>query len=138
MPTFKVRAYLKASTDGISEALRDNDPVDLEGLGTFKPVKLPSRKVTTVFGGKKRELKLDATTSVDFSVNKELEDEVKTTPASQAPKEEVEGVFRTSPIDSRVGNIQFIELNGKVIPKEILALVPEVIAKKTYCCTFCA
>lgn len=130
IPTFKVRAYLKASTDTVAEALKDNQDVELPGLGRFNLVKLPSRKVTTNFGGKKQVLKLDAATTADFTVSKDLKEEVTTTPASQTPKEDIEDTFRTSPIQQRGSDVQFIELGGKTIPKNILSLVPEDIAKK--------
>lgn len=130
IPTFKVRAYLKACTDSIGESLNGGESVEIPELGRFSLVKLPSRKVTTNFGGKKQVLKLEAVTTADFTVSKVLKEEVTSTPAGQAPKEEIEDTFRTTPIMQRGSDIQFIELGGKTIPKEILTLVPEEIAKK--------
>ncbi len=130
LPTFKVRAYLKASTDVIGEALRADEAVDLSDLGTFKLVRLPSRRVTTNFGGKKQVLKLDAATTADFSVSDTIKDSLTATPNPEAMQEPVEETFRTSPLQSRGSDVQFIELAGKQIPKEILTLVPENIAKK--------
>lgn len=125
-----MRAYLKATTDIIGESLQKNEDVDLPNFGRFSLMRLPSRKVATNFGGKKQILKLEATTTPDFTVSEDLKSEVTATPASQTPHEELEDTFRTIPIQSRGSDVQFIELGGKVITKNVLALVPEAIAKK--------
>ncbi|MEX2361785.1 MAG: HU family DNA-binding protein, partial [Patescibacteria group bacterium] len=114
IPTFRVRAYLKATTDIVGDSLQKNEDVDMGELGKFTLVRLPSRKVTTNFGGKKQVLKLEATTSPSFVVNETLKEQLTTTPESQAPKEEVEEVFRTTPLQSRGSDVQFIELGGKI------------------------
>ena len=125
MPTFKVRAYLKAGTDIIGEALGSDQSVELKGLGTFKLVRLPSRRVTTNFGGKKQVLKLDAATTADFTVSDSIKDSLTATPESQTPKEPIDEAFRISPLQTRGSDVQFIELSGKQIPKNILALIPD-------------
>jgi type IV pilus assembly protein PilB len=130
MPTFKVRAYLRGATDVIGAALQEGEKVELPELGTFKLLRLPIRKVETNFGGKKQVLKLAATTTPDFDISETLKPLVRSTPPSQAPQQPVEDNFRISPLHNRESSVQFIELNGKVIPKTILALVPENLAKK--------
>lgn len=130
LPTFKVRAYLKAGTDVIAEGLRADQIVELPALGTFKLIRLPSRRVTTNFGGKKQVLKLDAATTTDFVVSDELKNSLTSTPAAATPPAALDETFRMSRLQSRGSNVQFIELAGKQIPKEILTLVPENIAKK--------
>lgn len=130
MPGFKVRAYLRGATDVIGEALQEGEKVELAEFGTFKLLRLPSRKVETNFGGKKQVIKLAASTTPDFEVDEKLKAVVRTTPASQAPDQPIEDKFRVSPLQKRGSSVQFIELNGKVIPKTILALVPEPLARK--------
>ncbi len=130
LPTFKVRAYLKAGTDVIGEALRADEAVELPDLGTFKLVRLPSRKVTTNFGGKRQVLKLDAATTIEFTVNEAIKDSLTATPATEAPLQPIDETFRISPLQTRGSDVQFIELSGKQIPKNILALIPDKIARK--------
>lgn len=130
MPGFKVRAYLRGATDVIGEALQEGEKVELAELGTFKLLRLPSRKVETNFGGKKQVIKLSASTTPDFEISEELKPQVRSTPPSQTPNQPIEDKFRISPLHNRESSVQFIELNGKVIPKTILALVPEPLARK--------
>lgn len=130
LPSFKVRAYLRGVTDVIGEALQEGEKVELPELGTFHLLRLPTRKVETNFGGKKQVLKLAATTTPDFEISETLKPLVRTTPVAQQPTANVKEEFRISPLHSRESSVQFIELNGKVIPKTILALVPENLARK--------
>ncbi|MEX1051864.1 MAG: ATPase, T2SS/T4P/T4SS family [Patescibacteria group bacterium] len=130
LPTFKVRAYLKASTDVVGEELRSDNSVQFDDLGAFKLVRLPSRKVITNFGGKKQVLKLDAATTVDFTVSPTIQESLTATPGGEMLAQPADESFRMSPLQTRGSNVQFIELAGKQIPKEILTLVPENIAKK--------
>ncbi|HUD20736.1 MAG TPA: ATPase, T2SS/T4P/T4SS family [Candidatus Saccharimonadales bacterium] len=127
LPTFKTRAYLKALTDVIGEGLQEGDKIELEGLGVFKLLRLPSRKVETKLGGKKRVINLAASTTPDFEVAEKLKTQVEPDAEKNEPaKGEDPEQFRTSKID----NIGFIELNSKTIPKNILALIPEQIARR--------
>jgi type IV pilus assembly protein PilB len=129
--TFKVRAYLRATTETISEALEEGDSVELPSLGAFKLVRLPERKVQTNFGGKKQVLDLAAATTVELDINEELKSQINApTPVDETPKQPIEDEFRISPIHNHSSAVQFIELNGKVVPKNILALVPEQMARK--------
>lgn len=130
MPGFKVRAYLRGATDVIGEALQEGEKVELAEFGTFKLLRLPSRKVETNFGGKKQIIKLAASTTPDFEVDEKLKAVVRTTPVSQTLDQPIEDKFRVSTLHNRGSSVQFIELNGKVIPKTILALVPEQLARK--------
>ncbi len=130
LPTFKTRAYLKALTDLIGEGLKDGDKVELDDLGVFKILRLPSRKVETKLGDKKKIINLAASTTPDFEVNEALKKTVEPTKDTKTLPGEEKADFRISKIDSAGHDVRFIELNGKVIPKNILSLIPEEIAKR--------
>lgn len=127
-PTFKSRAYLKAITDMIAERLQEGDKVEIPTLGTFRLLRLPSRKVEATLAGKRQTIKLDASITPDFEVEKTLQEEIKK-PTALADREATDE-FRVSSVHTRKSDIQFIELSGKTIPKTILSLVPEAIARK--------
>lgn len=129
-PGFKTRAYLRGLTDIIGAALAEGDKVDLSGLGTFKLTRLPERKVVTNFGGKKQTIKLSAATTPDFDIATELAAKVSVSKSVLTPAEPIEDQFRVTDLHTRESDVQFIELVDKTIPKEILALVPEAIARK--------
>lgn len=130
-PTFKVRAYLKAATDIIAQSLQEGDKVELETLGTFKLLRLPRRKVVTKFGGERQTIELAASVTPDFEINQTLQPLIRSiTPDTQQPKPQLDEDFRLSDIHSQKSKVQFVELNGKVIPKTILALIPETMARR--------
>lgn len=129
-PGFKVRAYLKGLTDLIGESLGGGDKVAIDGLGTFKLTRLPERKVVTDFGGKKQTIKLAATTTPDFELAEKLIEKVAASTDTGKTVEPIDEQFRVTDLHNRESNIQFIELVDKTIPKDILALVPEPIARK--------
>jgi len=129
-PTFKTRAYLKAAIDTIGESLQEGDQVELEPLGRFKLLRLPKRKVTTRFGGQRQTIELAATTTPDFEINPALQPGVQITPESDQPKNVGEENFRTTKLADEKSDVRFIELDGKTIPKAILALIPEPVARK--------
>lgn len=127
IPTFKVRVYLKAATEVITETLQEGDKVEFSTIGEFKLLRLPAREIETHLGGKKQNIKLAASITPDFEVTEELKGQIdKSTPEKQQ-KQTYED-FRTS--ESAVKDIRFIELSGKTIPKNILGLIPEPIARR--------
>ncbi len=129
-PGFRVRAYLKGLTEIIGETLAGGEPVELKGLGNFKLTRLPERKITTTFGGKRQNITLAATTTPDFDLTEDLTDQVTASSNAGKTTEPVDEQFRVTDLHNRESNIQFIELVDKTIPKDILALVPEPIARK--------
>ena len=129
-PGFKVRAYLKGLTDTIGASLGEGDKVTINGLGTFKLTRLPERKVVTNFGGKKQTIKLAATITPDFELAEKLIEEVAVSTDTGKTVEPIEEQFRVTDLHNRESDVQFIELVDKTIPKDILALVPETIARK--------
>lgn len=130
-PTFKTRAYLKAATDIIGQALQEGDKVELAHLGSFKLLRLPERTVETNFGGKKQVIKLAASITPDFELSAELKAQIKAaTPDQEQPPSELNEAFRLANIHNRDTGVRFIELSGKVIPKAVLSLIPEPIARR--------
>ena len=130
MPTFKVRAYVKAATEVIGEALQEGDKIELENLGAFKLLRLPERTVSTNLGNKKQTIKLPASVTPDFEVSPDLRTSVKPTPAAEVPASEPIATTKIADLHNAGSNVEFVELNGKTIPKTILALIPQDIAKK--------
>ncbi len=129
-PTFKTRAYLKALTEIVGQALSEGDKVALEGMGTFQLLRLPSRTVKTNYSGQDQTITLAASTTPDFVVAETLQSSIKSaTPEKEKPDTEKTD-FRLGSLSNRDSNIQFIELSGKIIPKTILSLIPEPIARK--------
>lgn len=126
-PSFKARAYVKAVTEIIGDTLQEGSKVELDNLGTFKLLRLPERSVETNTGKKKQTLTLPATATPDFEVNPGLKINVQPTPSEDQPI--AEPVARVTNLHN-ASNVQFVELNGKTIPKTILGLIPEPIAKK--------
>lgn len=128
LPPFRARAYLKGATDIIGAALIEGDKVELENFGSFKLLRLPTRKVQTNISGKEQTITLGAMTTPDFTIDKKLQQEVgkPTEPAQNNPDEQ----FRTGSLHTRKSDVEFIELAGKKIPKEILALMPETLARR--------
>ncbi len=129
-PSFKARAYLKGLTDIIGEALAEGQKIEIDGLGTFKLTRLPERKVITNFGGKKQTIKLAATTTPDFDLAEDLTEKVAASKNTVGTAEPIDEQFRVTDLHNRESDVQFIELVDKTIPKDILALVPEPIARK--------
>lgn len=129
LPTFKVRAYLRALTTAIGQTLQEGEKVEMTGLGTFRLLRLPARTVTATVGGKKRTLKLAASVTPDFEVAADLGDQVTATPADEQ-ETAATNQFRIVDVHNQKSGVQFIELLDKVIPKGILGLVPEPIARK--------
>jgi type IV pilus assembly protein PilB len=129
-PGFKARAYLKGLTDLIGTALSEGDKIAIDGLGTFKLTRLPERKVVTNFGGKKQTIKLAATTTPDFELAENLTEKVAASKNAAQTAEPIDEQFRVTDLHNRESDIQFIELVDKTIAKDILALVPEPIARK--------
>lgn len=130
LPTFKVRAYLKATTDLIGEALQEGTKVELNDLGSFKLLRLPERIVTTTNGGKKQTLKLPATVTPDFAVDSGLVDRLTATPAIEQSPPAATEQFRLGEFHNLKSGVEFAELVDKVVPKNILGLVPEPVARK--------
>jgi len=128
LPPFKARAYLKGATDLISATLAEGDKVELANFGEFKLLRLPVRKVETSFDGKDQTITLAATTTPDFTVDKKIQDQIGR-PTAQ-PDLPVDQQFRIGALHTRKSEVQFIELLDKVIPKEILSLIPETLARK--------
>ncbi len=85
--------------------------------------------MVTNFGGKKQTIKLPATITPDFDVNEVLRAKLKE-PKQDPVAAPVDEQFRMTPIQDRQTNISFIELVDKTIPKNILQLVPETLARK--------
>ena len=129
-PGFKARAYLRGLTELIGAALAEGSKVEVGGLGTFKLTRLPERKVVTNFGGKKQTLKLSAAITPDFDVEKTLKAKIKEPTEASKVIGPIDEQFRVSDLRNRESNVQFIELVDKTIPKAILSLVPEAIARK--------
>lgn len=128
LPTFRAKAYLKGVTDLIADGFAEGDKIELKNLGEFKLVRLPSRKVQANFNGKKQNITLSAVITPDFTIDSKLQKEVGQ--PAEKPVTDVEAEFRTGSLHTRKSDVQFIELAGKVIPKEVLALVPEQLARK--------
>lgn len=128
VPTFKARAYLRGATEIIGEGLASGNKVELAGFGNFKLLRLPERTVQTNFNGNKQKIKLAASTSPDFDVDPGLQEQLKVTksPIDQPVDEQ----FRTQSLHNRKSDVKFIELVDKTIPRNILTLVPEHIARK--------
>lgn len=124
LPPFKGRAYLRGVTDLIAEKLQEGDRVVFEGLGTFKLTRLPERTVKTGVGNDRKTIKLPATTVPDFITDIKLISELKE--ALSRKKEQAQEYA----IHSRIAKIDFIDLKDKTIPKNVLRLVPEKIARK--------
>lgn len=129
-PGFKARAYLRGLTEIVGQALAEGEKVEINKLGTFKLTRLPERKVATNFGGKKQTIKLPATTTPDFELTADLTEHVSASTDTGKTAEPIDEQFRVTDLHTRQSNIQFIELVDKTIPKDILALVPEPIARK--------
>ncbi|QQG49891.1 MAG: Flp pilus assembly complex ATPase component TadA [Candidatus Berkelbacteria bacterium] len=129
-PVFKVRAYLRGLTDIIASGLSEGSKVETDGLGTFKLTRLPERKVVTNFGGKKQTITLEAAVTPDFDVDPVLQNKITTTPKPTAADGPITEQFRISNLHTRESAVQFIELVDKTIPKNVLNLVPEPIARK--------
>ncbi|HSX42239.1 MAG TPA: ATPase, T2SS/T4P/T4SS family [Candidatus Saccharimonadales bacterium] len=129
-PTFKTRAYLKAATDAVGQALSEGDKVTLEALGEFKLLRLPERQVKTNFAGKNQTIKLAATLTPDFELASALKGQLKTAAPTAAQSAGDSPDFRLGNLSTRGSDVQFIELTGKTIPKNLLSLVPEAIARK--------
>ncbi|MEK7535035.1 MAG: ATPase, T2SS/T4P/T4SS family [Patescibacteria group bacterium] len=127
-PPFRARAYLKGTTDIIGTCLAEGDKVELPGFGEFKLLRLPARKVQTNLNGKKQTITLSATTTPDFTVDDKLKPLVGQ--PTEVAETNVEQNFRTGSLQNRASEVQFIELTGKTIPKEILSQIPEVLARK--------
>ncbi|MEK7170978.1 MAG: ATPase, T2SS/T4P/T4SS family [Patescibacteria group bacterium] len=127
-PPFRARAYLKGATDIIGATLAEGDKVELPGFGEFKLFRLPARKVQTNLNGKKQTITLSATTTPDFTVDAKLQTLIGE--PTEAPTADIDQDFRTGSLQTRKSDVQFIELAGKIIPKEILAQIPEVLARK--------
>lgn len=128
MPTFKARAYLRGATQIIGETLSGGDKLELNAFGTFKILRLPSRTVQTNFNGNKQTITLAASTSPDFVVDDGLQAKLKTT--TSKPDESIDDQFRIGALHTRKSDVQFIELIDKTLPKDILSLIPEHIARK--------
>ncbi|OGD61205.1 hypothetical protein A3A71_01245 [Candidatus Berkelbacteria bacterium RIFCSPLOWO2_01_FULL_50_28] len=127
-PGFKSRAYLKGLTDIIGSSLAEGDHVKIDHFGEFKLLRLPERKLQTNFGGKHQTVTLGASTIPDFVIDTKLQE--KSRPSTDKGPDTVEVEFRTSRLTSGKSDIDFIDLKDKVIPKNILALIPEKIARK--------
>lgn len=127
-PGFRARAYLKGTTDIIGATLAEGDKVALPGFGEFKLLRLPARKVQTNINGKKQNITLAAMTTPDFAVDEMLQAEVGR--PKEAAETDVKADFRTGSLQNRASDVQFIELAGKTIPKEILTQFPEALARK--------
>lgn len=128
LPPFRARAYLKGVTDIIGSNLAEGDKLTLPGFGQFKLLRLPSRKVQTNFNGKKQTITLAATTTPDFDVDEKLQPLIGL--PTEEVREEVEQNFRTGSLQTRKSDIQFVELAGKTVPKEVLNQIPEPMARR--------
>jgi type IV pilus assembly protein PilB len=129
-PVFKTRAYLRGLMEIIADGLADGERVQLEGFGTFKLTRLPERKVVTYFGGKKRSLTLPAALNPDFETDSALKTTIKQPTAPQDTSGPIDEQFRVTALHTRESSIKFIELMDQTIPKPVLALLPETIARK--------
>ncbi len=128
-PTFKTRAYLKAATDIIAEALGEGDKITLASLGEFKFSRLPEREIKADIAGRKRTVKINASLTPDFIVSPELQTQIKS-PADQAQPATQATDFHLGNLSTHQSNVQYIDLTGKTISKAILSLVPEALARK--------
>lgn len=132
LPSFKTRAYVRGITEIIGQALQEGDKIDLADFGSFKLLRLPTRTVETNFGGRHQTIKLNASITPDFVIDPQLQAKI-TPPATADPVDDnrpIDEQFRVSVIHNRKSDIGFIDLVGKVIPKEVLAAVPEPIARR--------
>lgn len=121
---------MRGLTDIIASGLAEGDKVETDGLGTFKLTRLPERKVVTNFGGKKQTITLAAAVTPDFDVDTSLQSKITATPKPAVESGPLDEHFRISNLHTRESAVQFIELVDKTIPKNILNLVPEPIARK--------
>lgn len=129
LPTFKTRSYLKASTQIIGRALQNGQQVELP-IGSFKLVHLPQRRVETEMSGEKKIITLPASIVPEFSVNPKIKESFQETPERQLKDEPATASIRPVSIANQESTIQFADLAGKTIPKPVLELVPENIARK--------
>lgn len=123
----KSEAVLADFVKEVGDSLADGIRLELEDFGKFKLQRLPDRKVVTMLGGHKREVALPASVSPHFEPAGGLAKRIslpKLTP-SVPHKESSKATTR-----ARRSDVRFAELIGRTIPKEILALVPESIARK--------
>ncbi len=127
VPTYKSRAYLKALTDSITSGIRDGKVVDIQPLGKFQLIQLPEREVTAKLGGKQQDIDLEPTVVPNFQPYPAPNQAVKPAPVKT---DNSSSIFRVGTLRNTESNVQFIELNGKTIPKPILSLIPEPIARK--------
>lgn len=125
LPAFKTRSALNNLAKIIGAELKDGSKVELSDLGSFKLTRLPERKLETNAGEQKQTFIIPAAIVPDFEL------------ASQA-KEGLAEKIKNGQTDeqspsflfTRKSNIRFVELAGKEIPKNILGLIPENLARK--------
>lgn len=130
LPTFKVRAYLKAATDLIGQSLAEGETIELLPLGSFKLLRLPKREVVTKFGGSRQTIELAASVMPDFEVEPNLQSLIQQGPTN-SELTQPDPQFRLGDLhNNQKSDVKFVELNGQAIPKAILALVPEAMARK--------
>lgn len=129
LPPFKARAYLRALTDLIAQVLSEGSTVEFGRFGQFKLLRLPARTVETHLDGRRQLIKLNASITPDFVVDQDLQAKI-ASPKGAKPSSEPDEQFRITLIHTRKSDTGFIELVGKTIPKEILGLVPEALARR--------
>lgn len=125
LPTFRARTYLKILTDTISDSLAQGEKVELENFGVFTLVAQKERTVEAAIGGKKREIKIPAGTNVVFNTEITAQSQPKKVIAPTSVDE-----FKVVDAKNTPSGVRFIELSGKAIPKDVLSLIPETIARK--------
>jgi len=127
LPGFRVRSYLKAITDIVGKELAEGRAVELEGFGKFKLVKLPQRQAKANIGSGEKTITLPEAILTEFAADKKIFE--RKSPSAPA-KEEI------SRIHTRKLNIELAELGDKKIPKTVLSIIPETIARKVQAVPF--
>jgi len=122
-PKAKTEETMARLIDVVGHTLSDAGQVKLENFGIFKLLRLPARQVVTEVDGEKKVARLPAAVIPDFQADEKLKNEI------ASPSVRPEGSGRA---EKRAGksDVRLAELVGRTIPKEILSLIPEPIARK--------
>jgi len=119
----KTENALTSLIDIIGDALSEAQQVNLDNFGTFRLLRLPARQIVTEVNGEKKVASLPATVIPDFVITSHLKS------AASSPKEYSDH-FEQAKKRIVKSDVRLAELIGRTIPKDILSLVPEAIARK--------
>lgn len=125
-PADKVKQNLESLTKVVAQGLRDSQTVELRNLGRFSLEILPERTVEAEIAGAKHKIHLEKTVNPVLTVN----DELKAILGQPDSKDVGEEQFRIASVHTRKSDVGFVELVGKAIPKDILTLIPEAVARR--------